>query len=146
MTLRRMSVLDLGALTDMWVASWEAVFTDIDFEGRRMWFQDRMSEHLLTGARCIVAEHEGALLGFVTLDEKSGFIDQLAVAPAALGRGVAQALLAETRRLSPEALVLDVNEANARALNFYKRQGFRVTGDGVSVASGLKLLRMAWRA
>ena len=144
-TLRRMHVLDLPALTDMWVESWEKVFPDIDFEGRRMWFYDRMSEHLLTGVRCVVAEHGDAPRGFVTVDEATGFIDQLAVAPQAMGRGVAHALITEARRLSPRVLLLDVNEHNVRALAFYGREGFRVAGEGTSEASGLPLLRMEWR-
>jgi putative acetyltransferase len=144
-TLRKLTVLDLAALTDLWVASWESVFPDIDFEARRMWFMDRMSQHLLTGVRCLLAEKNGEPLGFITVEEKTGFIDQLAVAPDALGRGVAQLLMAEARRLSPAGLALDVNEANARALAFYERQGFRVVGDGISEASGLKLLRLEWR-
>ena len=62
------------------------------------------------------------------------------------GCGVAQRLLAQARRMSPRQLLLDVNEANRRALNFYRRQGFRVTGEGISEASGLALLRMEWVA
>jgi putative acetyltransferase len=144
-TLRRLTVLDLPAITDMWVASWRQTFPEFDFEERRLWFHDRMSEHLLIGVRCLLAEHHDAVQGFITIDEKAGFVDQLAVAPQAMGRGVARQLLAEARRLSPQGLTLDVNEQNARALAFYKREGFIVTGTGTNVASGLPLLRMAWR-
>jgi putative acetyltransferase len=84
--------------------------------------------------------------GFLTLDPASGEIDQLAVAPAHWGSGVADALLAQARALSPQGLSLTVNEANPRAIRFYERQGFCRTGTGVNPASGLPVIRMRWRA
>lgn len=135
---------DLPALTDMWVDSWRGVFPDIDFEARRAWFHGRLAAHRAGGVRIVVAECEKRLLGFITVDAASHFIDQLAVAPVAAGRGVAQMLLAQARRVSPRRLLLDVNEANGRAVNFYRRQGFQVIGEGVSEASGLPLLWMEW--
>jgi putative acetyltransferase len=144
-TLRPLNAADMPALADMWVESWRAVFPDIDFDARRKWFHDRMAAHGAVGACAIVAEGEDALLGFLTLDTATHFIDQLAAAPRAQGRGVAQALLTEARRLSPQRLRLDVNEGNARALRFYLREGFRMTGEGVNETSGLKLLRLEWR-
>ena len=143
-TLRTMRDVDMPALADMWVESWRDVFPDIDFEARRTWFYDRMAAHRATGVRIAVAETASVLQGFITVDTANQFIDQLAVARAALGRGVAQALIAEARRLSPRRLLLDVNEANTRAVRFYQRQGFAVTGRGISEASGLALLRMLW--
>ena len=136
--------VDMPALADMWVESWRDVFPDIDFEARRTWFSDRMAAHRAAGVRIAVAENASALQGFISVDIASQFIDQLAVARAALGRGVAQALIAEARRLSPRRLLLDVNEANTRAVRFYQRQGFEVIGTGVSETSGLPLLRMQW--
>ena len=145
-TLRTMRDADMPALADIWVASWREVFPDIDFEARRPWFHDRMAAHRAAGVCVCAAENAGALHGFITVDTASQFIDQLAVARAALGRGVAQALIAEARRLSPRRLLLDVNEANTRAVRFYQRQSFAVIGTGISAASGLALLRMQWVA
>ena len=143
-TLRAMQLDDLAALADMWIASWRDVFSEIDFEARRAWFCERILAHRRDGVRIIVAENEAQLLGFVTVDTTTRFIDQLAVAPFAMGCGVGQRLIAQARRVSPRQLLLDVNEDNRRALNFYRRQGFRVVGEGVSETSGLPLLRMAW--
>lgn len=142
--LRQFYQADLAPLTDMWVASWQSVFREIDFEARRSWFGARLTTHLTDGVRITVAQGADALLGFITLDPASGFIDQLAVAPQALGQGVAQALLAQARTASPQRLMLDVNAANLRAVRFYAREGFVVTGDGVSAASSLPLLRLQW--
>lgn len=143
-TLRPLQPGDMPALTGMWVESWNAVFPQIDFEARRSWFGARMAAHCASGALVIVAQGEADLLGFITLDAVTGFIDQLAVARVALGQGIAQALLARARAASPLRLLLDVNAANLRAVRFYARQGFVVAGDGVNAASGMPLLRMHW--
>ena len=49
-------------------------------------------------------------------------------------------------RLSPGLVELDVNEANARAVHFYKREGFAFVTRGLSAASGLPTIRMRWEA
>jgi putative acetyltransferase len=63
-----------------------------------------------------VAERGGALVGFVTVDPKTRYLDQIVVAPEAWGSDVAQALMAEARRLSPGGLDLAVNADNVGAM------------------------------
>jgi putative acetyltransferase len=82
------------------------------------------------------------LLGFVTFDPATAYLDQLAVAPEAKGSGAASLLLNEARRLSPDGLTLDVNQDNPRALRFYEREGFEKIGEGTNPRSGLKTWRL----
>jgi len=84
--------------------------------------------------------------GFVTIDQRSGYLDQLCVAPGERGSGLAVALLDEARRRSPGFVELDVNEANARALRFYEREGFVFVTRGLSALSGLPTVRLRWKA
>ena len=81
----------------------------------------------------------------MTVDPKSGSLDQLCVAPAERGSGIASALTDEAKRRSPGVVELEVNEANPRARRFYEREGFSVVGQGVSPHSGLPTLKMRWR-
>ncbi len=90
--------------------------------------------------------HSGRPAGFVAIDPKDGYLDQLCVAPAERGSGLAAALLDEAKRLSPGVVELEVNEANARAIRFYEREGFSISGSGENASSGLPTLRMRWRA
>ncbi|WP_083931629.1 GNAT family N-acetyltransferase [Methyloferula stellata] len=137
---------ELSALVDLWVASWQKAMPQIDFEARRDWFRDHLSGLEAGGFQTICAfDMQGIIVGFVTVNPKTHNLAQLAVTPDAWGSGLASQLLAEARRLSPEALVLDVNEDNPRAIRFYQREGFVRTGEGVNALSGLKTLRMQWR-
>ncbi len=85
------------------------------------------------------------MVGFVTVDSATFYLDQIVVAPERWGSGIGAALLAEARRLSPAGLDLDVNTDNARAIGFYNKQGFVTSGTGVNPISGRPVLRMSWR-
>lgn len=64
-------------------------------------------------------------LGWMGLE--GNHVEALFVAPENFGRGVGTALLDHARTAQGE-LLLDVNEQNPAALEFYKRKGFVVTG------------------
>lgn len=135
----------MAELVDLWVSAWAQAMPSIDFEARRGWFVDHLSalRDAGTDVWCAFDVSNGAMAGFITLDASSGLINQLAVAPAYWGHGAAQSLLAQALRAASGPLVLDVNEANARAVRFYEREGFRRVGEGINPNSGLKTLRYA---
>ena len=72
-------------------------------------------------------------------------IDQIVVAPEAWGSGVAPALIAEAKRLSPNGLDLHVNKDNARAIRFYEKHGFTISGEAINWRSGAPVHKMSWR-
>ena len=67
-------------------------------------------------AKIVVAEMDGVLEGFVTVDPKTGYLDQIVVAPEFWGSNVAALLLDDAKRISPARLDLLVNKDNARAI------------------------------
>jgi putative acetyltransferase len=143
--LRARSDADLASLADVWVASWLEAMPEIDFLARRPWFLDRLLELEAAGAVTICAfDGSNRLLGFVTLDPAAAYLDQLAVAPEAKGRGTAHLLLNEARRRSPGGLTLEVNQDNPRALRFYEREGFEKIAEGTNPRSGLKTWRLCF--
>jgi putative acetyltransferase len=145
--LRAFAEADLAALIDVWAAAWSATGLPIDFEARRAWIDDRLRALRAGGAEIVVGlDASDKPAGFVTIDANSGYLDQLCVAPAERGSGLASALLSEAKRRAPGVVELDVNEANARARRFYEREGFSIVGCGVSPHSGLPTFKMRWRA
>ncbi len=60
-------------------------------------------------------------------------------------RAPARSLIAEAKRLSPQGLDLDVNTDNARAIGFYGKQEFVISGAGKNPISGKPVHRMSWR-
>jgi putative acetyltransferase len=96
-------------------------------------------------ATIMVAEADRAMVGFVTVDPRTFDLDQMVVAPEVWGKGVASALIAEAKRISPAGLDLYVNKDNERAVRFYQKQGFTVSGEALNWRSGAPVHKMSWR-
>ena len=138
---------DLPALIDLWVDAWKATGVPIDFDARRGRIKNCLAVLRAGGAEIVVGlDAQGKPSGFVTIDPRSGVLDQLCVAPDERGSGLAVALMEEAKRRSPQAIELKVNEANPRAKRFYEREGFEAVGRGVSSLSGWPTLKMRCRA
>ena len=128
----------------LWQRTWQKAYPDIDFAGRLGWWRDHW-RGLARAASITVAEVKNEMIGFVTVDPGTLYLDQIVVAPEYWGTGLASALIAEAKRVSPRGLDLDVNTDNARAIAFYRKERFVVTGDGVNPLSGRPVHHMRWR-
>ena len=145
--LRDFAEADLPALVDLWVAAWSETSLGVDFDARRVWLVSHLRALRAGGAEIIVGlDAGGKPAGFAAIGAKSGYLDQLCVAPVERGSGLASALVDEAKRRSPDGIELDVNEMNRRARRFYEREGFSAVGQGFNPLSGLPTLKMRWRA
>jgi putative acetyltransferase len=144
-TLRPYRAADEDAAIELWRRTWQRHYQQIDFTARLDWWRNRWRNELVPQAAIAVADRAGALVGFVTVEPKTGYLDQIVVAPEAWGSDVAPALIAEAKLLSPQGLDLVVNADNVRAIRFYEKQGFAVTGDDVNPRSGAPARKMSWR-
>jgi len=144
-TLRPYASTDEDAAIELWRRTWQLAYPQIDFSARLDWWRERWRSELVAIAAIAVAETEGRLAGFVTVDPQSFDLDQIVVAPEAWGTGIASALIAEAKRLSPNGLDLHVNKDNARAIRFYEKHGFAISGEALNWRSGAPVHKMSWR-
>ena len=135
---------DEDAAIALWQRTWQLAYPSIDFAARVPWWRARWRDELIPAAQVVVAEADGAMQGFVTIDA-TGYLDQIVVAPEQWGSPLAAALLDEAKRLSPTIVTLLVNKDNARAIRFYERNGFAHAGEDVNPTSGRAVLRMEWK-
>ena len=145
LSLRPYRTEDEDAAIALWLATWQRAYPSIDFAARVPWWRERWRGELVPKAAIIVAEEAGAIVGFVTIDSEA-YLDQLVVAPDRWGTDVADTLVEEAKRLSPDSITLLVNDDNARAIRFYERNGFAHAGKDVNPTSGRPVLKMVWRA
>lgn len=133
----------MPAISDLWVESWQEAMPEIDFEARRGWLCHRIGTLVESGARVETAvDSGGRLLGFVTVDPRTGYVDQLVVHPDHWGRGIARRLVELAASHAAQGLSLDVNEENERAVRFYEAAGFTVVSHGTNPTSGRPTLHM----
>jgi len=144
-TLRRYASADEDASVTLWLRTWQAAYPELDFVERLDWWRQRWRSELLPAAEVVVAEADGGMIGFVTVDPRTLYLDQIVVAPEHWRSGIGAVLIAEAKRLSPNGLYLDVNTDNARAIAFYRKLGFAITGPGKNPISGKPVHRMSWR-
>jgi putative acetyltransferase len=143
-TLHPYAASDEDAAIALWRDTWSQAYPAIDFAARENWWRERWRKELVPNANIVVAEQAGALIGFVTIDV-NGYLDQLVVARAQWGSDLATALIDEAKRLSPDGITLLVNTDNARAIKFYRRNGFVDAGGDVNPTSGKPVLKMEWK-
>jgi putative acetyltransferase len=146
LTLRPYSAADEDAAIELWRRTWAQHYPHLDFNARVDWWRARWRNELVPVATIVLAETDGTLAGFVTVDPKSKYLDQIVVAPEQWGSGTALALLDEAKRISPNGLDLLVNKDNARAIRFYEKHGFVFAGEDRNPVSGKPVNRMTWRA
>jgi ribosomal protein S18 acetylase RimI-like enzyme len=122
--LRAYEPADREACLAIWQAASEVGHP---FLGRDVLARQRalVGEVYLPRAETIVAERDGAILGFVGL--LGAFIGGLFVAPSAHGRGIGRHLVLHAAGLKGE-LTVEVYEANRGARAFYERLDFVATG------------------
>ena len=143
--LRPYTPADEDAAIELWRRTWQQHYPHLDFAGRVAWWRERWRQELAPTATISIAEADGRMVGFVTVDPKNGYLDQIVVVPEAWGTDVAMLLMAEARRIAPDGLDLKVNADNARAIRFYEKQGFADAGAAVNEVSGAPVRMMRWR-
>jgi putative acetyltransferase len=144
-TLRPYTAADEEAAVELWRRTWQLAYPNIDFNARLDWWRQRWRDELVPAVTITVAEANGQLIGFVTVDPGTFDLDQIVVAPETWGMGVATALIAQAKLISPAGLDLHVNKDNARAIGFYEKHGFVVSGEAFNWRSGAPVHKMSWR-
>jgi putative acetyltransferase len=143
--LRPYMASDEDTAIELWRRTWQVTYPELDFDARLPWWRERWRNTLVPNNTVTVAEENSTLLGLVTVDPRSRYLDQVVVAPEAWGSGVAQTLMAEAKRISPSGLDIFVNQDNSRAIRFYEKQGFAFAEEDVNPISGRPVNKMVWR-
>ena len=142
--LRPYSAPDENAAIELWRRTWQIAYPEIDFDERVAWWRERWrSDTTVTGV-IVVAEIGADLVGFVTINGGSGYLDQLVVAPEQWGSGTADRLMEEAFQLSPKGIDLHVNNDNGRAIRFYEKHGFSIVSESINPRSGRPVYLMRW--
>ena len=143
--LRPYTDADEDAAIELWRRTWQKAYPHIDFATRVDWWRERWRKELVPTATVTIAQAGTEMVGFVTVDQTTGYLDQFVVAPEVWGSEVGKLLADEAKRLSPRHLDLLVNKDNARAIRFYEKHGFVYSGEDVNPVSGRPVNRMSWR-
>ncbi|HWV43008.1 GNAT family N-acetyltransferase [Pseudorhodoplanes sp.] len=146
-TLRPYRSSDEEPALSLWQRSWQEAYPQIDFSQRMDWFRGHWRD-LTLDAKVVVAECDAAqdhIAGFVAVSPRTGYLDQIVVAPEVQHHGVGKALITAAKQIGRDGLYLHVNKDNTRALDFYAKCGFIVAGEDINRRSGAPVFMMTWR-
>ena len=108
----------------------------------RMFAPDLLDRRII-----FVAEEDGGVIGYMSMDHDAGFIHGLYLRPWACGGGLGKTLLDAAKHARPQGFDLEVFEPNTDALRFYLREGLVEVPEGRREVSeeGVPTLRLRWR-
>ena len=93
LALRAYTPADEDAAIALWQRAWQQAYPQIDFGARLDWWRERWRGELVPACTITVAMAGEAMAGFVTVEPRTSYLDQLVVAPEAWGSGAAAALV-----------------------------------------------------
>lgn len=135
---------DLDTVVSLRHRSWSAALPDlVHLQPIGQW-RDRFREEIVPGETVWVAEMDGRIVGFIALDEASGYLDQMFVEPEAQSRGIGRALTTWAKNRCPAGLRLHTLAQNTRARSLYESHGFHVVAKGVNAVNGQPNVEYVW--
>lgn len=137
--IRKYEPNDLGRIMEIWLSSNIEAHSFI----RREYWQDCFGgvSEAISLAEVYTALSEGEIVGFIGLD--GGHIEGIFVDGEHRSKGVGKALIDFAKELYPK-LSLCVYEKNARAADFYKREGFLPVRKKTDISTGETEILMRW--
>ncbi|QEC77945.1 GNAT family N-acetyltransferase [Mucilaginibacter ginsenosidivorax] len=117
---------DCHSLRDIYLVSRKQTFNWFDTSGYSLDDFDRDTE----GEKILVADYEGAVIGFISLWLPDNFIHHLFVHPAYSKKGVGKMLLNAAVTMLHKPVTLKCLTRNENALAFYRSQGWQIQERG----------------
>ncbi|GGF06952.1 GNAT family N-acetyltransferase [Hymenobacter cavernae] len=127
-TIRKAQPNDSARLAEIFLQSRRSGFFWLDPER----FQLDDFERQTQGEVVWVAEKDSELAGFISVDEADAFIHHLFVAPGYQRLGIGRHLLRSLREWLPTPYTLKCLAKNKKARAFYKKNNWRIVGEGRS--------------
>ncbi len=132
---------DIDEVMKLWL---ESTIKSHNFIDKDYWIQSQgiVRNKYIPIAKTYVYKEDDTIKGFISI-LNNNFIGGLFVENDSQGKGIGKELINlvkdETNRLS-----LNVFKENIRALNFYKREGFRIVSESIDSATLKTEILMEW--
>jgi GNAT superfamily N-acetyltransferase len=144
--LRRATDADADVVAEVYLTSFKQALPTVKHGHDDESIRGHIRDVIGSGRECWVAVDGAAIVGLMFL--KTGWVDQLYVAPDRLGEGIGRRLLDLAKEGSGGELQLWTFQVNARARRFYERNGFEAVEltDGSTNEEHEPDVRYSWHA
>ncbi len=121
--IRAMAAAEGDAVAALWLASWRTVGLPLDPEPTVETLRARLADEIAGGWVMRIAATGDLPIGLLAVRPAVATVEQVFVAPGAVGCGIGRALIAEAARLMPAGFRLTTFTANRGAIAFYHALG-----------------------
>ena len=137
---------ELPDIAVLWGASWESIgiSNEHDLSGQAL--IDHLRREVADSWDLYVYEEAAALLAMLAIVPDRNNLSQIFVAPSAQSRGLGKQLLQFAKTLMPQEIHLNTQSENTRALRWYLKEGFEITGTRFNETYQREVIDMVWRA
>ena len=138
--VRKLRNADVNKVADIWLDTNMKAHYFIPTQYWKSNFE--LVKELLLQATVYIYEDNQEIQGFIGLNDE--YIEGIFVSDEMQSQGIGKILLnyAKDKR---NKLLLNVYQKNARAISFYKREGFEIQHSGLDEATGEKDYVMTWQ-
>jgi ribosomal protein S18 acetylase RimI-like enzyme len=123
-TIRPARPNEYDAIAQVWMNSWASTGLEQPSLALLGKLRARISIEIEKGWSLFVADHNGTIAAMLALHVRANHLDMLFVAPEYQGKNLGRRLLAFTRELLPQEIVLRCVRENEKAWRWYEREGF----------------------
>ena len=138
--IRELRKVDINKVAEIWL---DTNIKTHYFISAQYWKSNfELVKELLLQATVYVYEDKQEIQGFIGLNDE--YVEGIFVSGEMQSQGIGKILLnyAKDKR---NKLYLNVYQKNARAISFYKREGFEIQHSGLDEATGEKGYVMTWQ-
>lgn len=137
--IRKMKEEDINQISKIWL---EININTHDFIPETYWRENlEYVKTELKNAEIYVYEENKEIIGFVGLN--NGYIEGIFVEKENQSKGIGKQLLTYCKQLYTQ-LTLSVYQKNNRAIQFYKREGFKIIESSVDENTNEEEFKMSW--
>ena len=104
----------------------------------------RIDAEFAAGWTVIIALRDGEMVGFAAMKQREAVLDQLFLAPGAVGGGVGRALLDAVKTAMPEGFTLFTRTGNGTARRFYEKAGLVARREDIHPRFGDPIVYYGW--
>jgi ribosomal protein S18 acetylase RimI-like enzyme len=144
-TIRPARPNEYDAIAQVWMNSWASTGLEQPSLALLGKLRARISIEIEKGWSLFVADHTGTIAAMLALHVRANHLDMLFVAPEYQGKNLGRRLLAFTRELLPQEIVLRCVRENEKAWRWYEREGFVLEKEELEPMIGFVMKYYRWK-
>jgi putative acetyltransferase len=143
-TLRPYRPDDAYAVVTLWWDSWHSIRPGLQHPHSLADFRARWAGQMVSRHEIVVADDDGAVVGFAVADVSDRELSQLFVDRHRKRQGLGRRLLAWAQDVMPQGFTLQTLVDNATSRAFYERHGLVAGETRINRVNGMQTIEYRW--